>query len=176
MEIYLVRHTTPGIEKGICYGQADIELAQTFLDEAKKVKRRLPVDAKRVYSSVSQRCHELAKLLFPDVVIEVNTALQEINCGDWELRRWCDIDPTELDHWMKNYEHVRYPGGENLREFRKRVLEIWQKIVNANASPVVIVTHAGVIRVILAKIKHWKEMEVDQYVDLSFGTVVHLSV
>ena len=26
MEIYLVRHTTPNIKKGICYGQTDIDI------------------------------------------------------------------------------------------------------------------------------------------------------
>ena len=34
MEIYLVRHTTPDVAKGICYGQADIDVTATFLAEA----------------------------------------------------------------------------------------------------------------------------------------------
>ena len=34
MEIHLVRHTTVAIEKGICYGQADIPVSATFESEA----------------------------------------------------------------------------------------------------------------------------------------------
>ena len=33
MEIYLIRHTTPKIEKGICYGQADLNVADSFEEE-----------------------------------------------------------------------------------------------------------------------------------------------
>lgn len=34
MKIYLIRHTTPHIEKGICYGQTDLDVAETFNNEA----------------------------------------------------------------------------------------------------------------------------------------------
>ena len=30
MEIFLIRHTTPKIEKGICYGQTDLDITTTF--------------------------------------------------------------------------------------------------------------------------------------------------
>jgi alpha-ribazole phosphatase len=176
MDIYLVRHTIPAIEKGICYGQADVDVLETFHDEAHVVQTKLPLNVKRIYSSISGRCRKLATILFPQREIEFRSSLQEINCGDWELMRWSDINPVDLDHWMKNYEQVRYPGGENLVEFRMRVLESWQTIMNVDASPVVIVTHAGVMRIILAQTSGLKIMEVDKYFDLSFGSVVHVSV
>jgi alpha-ribazole phosphatase len=176
MDIYLIRHTTPAIEKGICYGQADVDVEKSFRDEAHIVQAKLPMDVARIYSSISSRCTKLATVLFPGREIDFRDSLQEINCGDWELRRWSDINPVELDHWMKNYEHVRYPGGENLLEFRARVLESWQTITRVNTSPAVIVTHAGVMRIILAETRGVKIMDVDKYFDLSFGTVVHVNV
>jgi len=33
MEIYLIRHTTPDVAKGICYGQTDLDVANTFEEE-----------------------------------------------------------------------------------------------------------------------------------------------
>ena len=45
MEIYLIRHTTPNIEKGICYGQADLDITETFLEEVEAIKPHLPQKA-----------------------------------------------------------------------------------------------------------------------------------
>ena len=34
MEVYLVRHTTPEVPKGMIYGQLDVSLNQNFEEEA----------------------------------------------------------------------------------------------------------------------------------------------
>ena len=34
MKIYLIRHTQPDVEKGICYGSSDLDVAATFEAEA----------------------------------------------------------------------------------------------------------------------------------------------
>ena len=41
-EIYLIRHTTPEVEKGVCYGQTDLNLKNTFPQEAKRIKEITP--------------------------------------------------------------------------------------------------------------------------------------
>ena len=51
MEIYLIRHTTPDVAKGICYGQTDLALTATFPEEAEHVLKQLPPDLDVVYSS-----------------------------------------------------------------------------------------------------------------------------
>ena len=43
MEIYLVRHTTPAIEKGVCYGQTDLNVAETFEEEVELVLKNLEI-------------------------------------------------------------------------------------------------------------------------------------
>lgn len=45
-----MRHTTPDIEKGICYGQFDIGLASIFETEVEEVLIDIP-DEIKVYSS-----------------------------------------------------------------------------------------------------------------------------
>lgn len=35
MDIYLIRHTTPAIAKGICYGQTDLDVTANFLQRCK---------------------------------------------------------------------------------------------------------------------------------------------
>ena len=39
MAIFLIRHTTPLIEKGICYGQLNIDVTESFEAEAGKYKK-----------------------------------------------------------------------------------------------------------------------------------------
>ena len=45
MDIYLVRHTTPKIDKGICYGQSDLELADSYPEEFKAILDVVPEDS-----------------------------------------------------------------------------------------------------------------------------------
>ena len=41
MNIYLVRHTAVDVPRGICYGQSDVPLKETFVHEAADVAGRL---------------------------------------------------------------------------------------------------------------------------------------
>ena len=40
MKIYIVRHTAVGVN-GVCYGQTDVPLKETFESEAEVVKQKL---------------------------------------------------------------------------------------------------------------------------------------
>ena len=66
MEIYLVRHTTPRVEKGICYGQSDLDISDSFELESKEILEKINFDSEtKVYSSPSKRCTKLAALFNP---------------------------------------------------------------------------------------------------------------
>jgi alpha-ribazole phosphatase len=174
MEIYLIRHTAPNIEKGICYGQADIDIKSCFKEEADDIRKRLPKDIKYVYSSPLVRCSKLAEYLFPHTAVEYLPGLREINCGDWELKSWNDIDAAQLDAWMKNFMHVPYPNGENFFQLRQRVLEAISKISKENHPSVAIISHAGVMRCILAE-----RFNMDIYealnLQIDYGSVIRIS-
>ncbi|MGY0037023.1 histidine phosphatase family protein [Pedobacter sp. NJ-S-72] len=60
MEVYLIRHTTPLIKKGLIYGRTDVPLADSFTQEKDSVLKQIPVDLDVVYSSPSFRCKVLA--------------------------------------------------------------------------------------------------------------------
>ena len=59
MEIYLVRHTTPNIAKGVCYGQANVDVTETFRNEVASTREILPADAIG-FSSPLIRCAKMA--------------------------------------------------------------------------------------------------------------------
>lgn len=39
MEVYLIRHTETVCDKGICYGQADVDIKEPYLDIFQEVKK-----------------------------------------------------------------------------------------------------------------------------------------
>lgn len=149
MEIYFVRHTTPLVDKGVCYGQTDLKLASSFSSELNKIKEKLPITYDAVYSSPLMRCHHLASALTDKPVLK-DDRLMEINFGDWEMRSWNNIPKPTLDNWMKNFVQVSPPHGEAMLELQTRVLEWWEEIKEVSFDKIVVVTHAGVIRVLNA--------------------------
>jgi alpha-ribazole phosphatase len=40
--IFLIRHTTPAVAKGICYGQTDLDITESFVEEAEAIRGHLP--------------------------------------------------------------------------------------------------------------------------------------
>src|SRR5690606_11377050 len=119
MQIYLIRHTTPAIEKGICYGQSDIAIKETlFEEELKIIRSKIPAIFDHVYSSPLQRCIKLAEKLSTNV--QADARLKEMNFGDWEMQKWNEIDKEPLNSWMNDYVSQTVPGGENYNQLYER--------------------------------------------------------
>lgn len=151
MDLYLVRHTNVAIGPGICYGQSDIDVADTFDEESRQVRSKLPVSAEDAvfYSSPMKRCHRLAVKLAPKKVY-FDERLKELDFGEWELKKWDEIKATELQKWMDDFVHVPCPGGESYMELSERVLQWREELIGQPHESVVVITHAGVIRCLLS--------------------------
>ncbi|MBO9634269.1 MAG: alpha-ribazole phosphatase [Chitinophagaceae bacterium] len=174
MSIYLIRHTAPLIEKGTCYGQADIDVKESFLDEASIIKTVIPTEFRGVWTSPLQRCRKLAEHLFPEMPLKLEPRLKEIDCGEWELQKWDDIPSEIIDPWMKDYVNIRIPGGENYIDLYDRVVESFQEIA-AGETPVAIVTHGGVIRSILSHITGTSLQDSFGAFAIHYGSVIRIS-
>jgi len=152
MEIYLIRHTKPSIKKNTCYGQSDIDVSETFFEEVKRLKHKLPKQFDIIYLSPLKRCKKLAEQLTANKTIYIDN-LKELNFGDWELKKWDEIDQTDLNKWMDDFVNVTPPNGESYRDLFERVRYFWENnIINNENKTIAIVTHAGVIRSIIALI------------------------
>jgi alpha-ribazole phosphatase len=173
MEIYLIRHTTPLVEKGICYGQTDLDVTDTFEEEVKSIQPHLPDYIKHVYSSPLQRCSKLAKALFNSHHIQFHPDLMELNCGDWEMQKWDDIPKVQIQPWMDDFVHVTVPNGENYVDLYERVVAQYNYIKSL-AEPAVIVAHGGVLRSILAYITNTPLKESFDVFTLHYGCVVKI--
>jgi alpha-ribazole phosphatase len=174
MSIYLIRHTAPLIEKGTCYGQADIDIKDSFFEEAAIIQTVIPADVRQVWSSPLQRCRKLAEHLFPSLEVNLEHKLKEINCGEWELQKWDDIPSDIIDPWMKDYVNVRIPGGENYLDLYDRVVDSFLSIA-AGETPAAIITHGGVIRSILAHITGTSLLNSFSAFSIYYGSVIRIS-
>ncbi|PJZ56219.1 alpha-ribazole phosphatase [Leptospira barantonii] len=156
MELYLIRHTTPDVPKGTCYGRTDVPLIPGFQSEFDSVFEKIRTVPERIYSSPSSRCKLLAEFLIekePKGILEYSTCLMELNFGIWEGKLWSDISEEESDSWTKNFVNEKTPNGESYLEMFQRVSEFLDGILKSDPSGKIgIVTHAGVIRIILCKL------------------------
>jgi len=145
MEVYVIRHTKVAVGKEICYGQVDVPLAPTFLNEVNRLRKKLPKKFDAVYSSPLQRCKKLASALSLQKVI-FDCSLKEMNFGDWENKKWNDLDQSDLNYWMADFINIKTPNGENLMELFNRVKIFFDILRLQPYKKVLIITHAGVIR------------------------------
>jgi alpha-ribazole phosphatase len=174
-DIYLIRHTTPAVAKGICYGQTDLDVTESFLEEAELIKQVLPYPIAQVYSSPLQRCSRLAQLLFPGGHLALMPELMELHCGSWEMQPWDDLPKDEIDPWMADFVNIRVPRGESYLDLHARVSRCFTAIAAAEAEgPKAIVAHGGVLRSILAGITGTPLIDSFKVFSLYYGCVVRV--
>ena len=155
MDIYLIRHTKTDTLKGLCYGQSDVALAKSFLEDAQQLQQKLPVLNANglLFSSPLTRCVRLAEKFSDKVTTDVR--LLELDFGDWESKSFNDIDVSALQQWTDNFVHAAPPNGESFIELCDRAGSFWQDLVgefSPLSDQILIITHAGVIRALLAHI------------------------
>lgn len=175
MEIILVRHTTPNIKKGICYGQADIEVASTFEKEIQPILKEVPLNDANIsyYSSPLKRCAVLANELSER--INFDNRLKELDFGDWELQNWNAISKEELTVWMDDFVTIPAKNGESYLDLHKRTTAFLTDLQKNATQKAIIITHAGVIRSIWAyankiPLKNSFELKLD------YGAVIKLNL
>lgn len=174
MEIYLIRHTTPKIEKGVCYGVSDLELTDSYQEEVEIVSEKIIQKLKKqylknaeqekkdeilIYTSPLQRCSALAndlKISLKDYFhpkIKRHKSLKEMNFGDWELKKWDEINEEELKKWTDDFVTELAPNGESFEMLNNRVIQFWKENIKSEKGKIaLIVCHAGVIRSILCHV------------------------
>ena len=145
MKLWLVRHAQPLAEPGLCYGRTDLPAdPQATRQAAAQLANALPPDCLTLASPL-QRCEQLVQAtsgLRPDLVLNRNPDLAEMDFGDWEGRRWEQI---AMDAWMADFWTHRPGGGESVQAFMARVARAFDETV-ARGRDTAWITHAGVIR------------------------------
>ncbi|MEW9674773.1 histidine phosphatase family protein [Lentibacillus sp. L22] len=155
--ISLLRHgMTEENQRGAYIGWTDVSLST----EGKGILKRNKPCMKTVdqlFSSDLRRCLETAAILFPNLPIQKRTAFREMNFGLWEGRTYEELKQlTSYRQWLDDPFHCHPDGGETFTVFEKRVVAgfalVKDKMMDTNAKESVIVTHGGVIRLLLSTI------------------------
>jgi broad specificity phosphatase PhoE/CTP:molybdopterin cytidylyltransferase MocA len=175
--LILIRHGSaePHREK-IFLGQTDVPLSDRGREEAREAARRLAgfkIQTDRIYASDLSRTEETAQIIaatlqggiaapqIPGLRVVTVPQFREMHLGDWdgryisEIRRRC---PDEYEERGKNI--LRYKRGaeaENYYDLRYRVIKELRRVLieerRRGVTDVILVTHAGVIRVIEAELR-----------------------
>lgn len=146
MQLYLIRHPTPRVAAGICYGLTDLELAEDVAAAAARILPQLPPQSP-VFTSPLQRCRQLADALHP--APRSDPRLREMNFGAWEMRPWHLIQREALDGWAADPLGYAPPDGESVAQLQARVHDFAMELKNEGLERAVLVTHAGVLKVLV---------------------------
>lgn len=151
MKITFVRHTAVDVPPGVCYGQTDVGLRDTFPEEAEtvhnnleKIKMETGKDFDAIYRSPLSRCRRLADACgYKDAVPDPR--ILEMNFGEWEMKKFDDIRDPHLQEWYDDWQHVRATGGESIMDQHDRVRDFIEAMKSSGHNDILVFTHAGVI-------------------------------
>jgi alpha-ribazole phosphatase len=153
--LWLVRHAETDLAGTFC-GHADPPVNSRGHRQIVSLVRDLQghaIDA--VYSSDLKRARTTAEAIADSfrASLVVTADLREINFGEWETLTWRQIerrDPEYAQRWINEYPNLSAPKGEFFEGFANRVLHFFDSYL-AKDRRAAVVTHAGVLRVILTR-------------------------
>ena len=149
MEVFLIRHTKTAVIPGTCYGNSDVDVADSFPEEAEKVRGRLKGERfDAVYSSPLQRCRKLAVYCGYENPI-LDDRLKELNFGSWEGQRWDEIRDPRLQEWYDDWLSMPAGGAESFLEQYNRVSAFLDDLKKTEYGKVCVFAHGGTIRAAL---------------------------
>jgi alpha-ribazole phosphatase/probable phosphoglycerate mutase len=111
-----------------------------------------------IISSTLVRCSAFASELAGKLKVPLRTdpRLEELGFGEWEGHTADELNrlkPGQVDRFLDDPVGARPPGAEPLDQFRARVGSAWREIsARGTGQHVLIVAHAGVIRMVLSQV------------------------
>lgn len=148
MELYLIRHTSVAVPKGICYGGTDVALSSTFEEEAAVVKSRLEgLKFDAVFTSPLSRAVKLAAFCgYADA--KKDERLKELNFGEWEMKSFDDLykEDERFREWCEgDYVNLPAPGGESLAQQMERFRQFIEEKKRQGHQRIAAFCHGGIL-------------------------------
>ena len=163
-KIYLTRHgETVWNRQHRFQGHKNSELTDMGILAAELLAERVEeIELNYIVSSPLMRAYNTAEIVRGNKDIEIikHDGLKEINLGEFEGMSYIDIKKEHgelLAEIEKDPFNNRYPKGENLQEFYKRVVKAFKEIIDKHRNKaILIVAHGGTIKCIEAYIRKFK--------------------
>lgn len=153
--LIFIRHAETDLAGTFC-GQSNPSINSRGHIQIRDMILRLqsePFDA--IYSSDLRRAMETATPLAHAFALPLISSdrLREIHFGDWENLTWAEIEQRDeiyARRWMEAFPALTAPNGESFANFEQRVLEEVHHLRSlAENKRIAVVTHGGVMRVVL---------------------------
>jgi probable phosphoglycerate mutase len=149
VKIYLLRH---GQTVKANLKQPDPGLSDMGIRQAELLGQRLQsYSLEAIYSSDLERAQQTARIVDRHVRtgIMLKSQLREIDMGEIPAKGW-QAFPEYHAEWQKHETDLPYPNGEAGQDVQKRAWEIIEEIQARHTQAVAVVTHGGVIMVLLS--------------------------
>jgi broad specificity phosphatase PhoE len=156
-DILLIRHGATDLAGTFC-GHSDPPLNERGRDQvAALIEELVDQRIEAVYSSDLSRAHETAASLAMAKAIPLCSlpSLRELNFGDWEGLKWSEVEANDkqlAERWLVEYPSLAAPNGETAHAFEARVMATVETLLQNDGRPIAVVSHAGVMRVIMRRI------------------------
>ena len=142
--------------KKIYVGQIDLPLNEQGLRQATWWRSKLAdTSFSRIYCSDLVRSQQTAQIIAGKGDYLAIPSLKEISLGEWDGVEVEEIRRSFPEEFSKRGEQIatyRPPCGESFADLQKRVVPVWERLVQSMEGNILIVAHAGVNRVILCHI------------------------
>jgi len=155
--LVLVRHgESEANSKERLVGSADPALSAEGREQMQRARMRLVgqvIDL--VVASPARRAWQSAQVLTGGAPARLEADLREIDFGRWEGHSLAELesaDPVAFRQWRDGAPDFEYPNGELRASFRARVVRGLERILASPASSSLVVSHKGVIRVIVERL------------------------
>lgn len=164
-QIIFIRHAETNM-RGLYCGHANPPVNAAGHRQIQSLLRELSgehIDA--IFTSDLQRAVTTACSIAQEfsIIPVVRVEWRELHFGDWEGLSWDEIERQDIDYaqqWIKCFPDLTAPGGESFWIFRDRVLsELSRVITSTTGRSVAVVTHGGVLRVVLQTICNLSQQE-----------------
>lgn len=145
MKVTFIRHTSVDVPKGICYGQTDVPLKESFPEEAAVAHGKISsAHFDKVFTSPLSRCVRLADYCgFSNATRD--DRIKELNFGEWEMQYFDKISDPALQEWFADYIHMPATGGESFMMQYERVSCFLDELKQQNYNNVAVFAHGGVL-------------------------------
>lgn len=153
-EIFLVRHGEPQL-KNVLLGSTDCDLTDFGKTQLKYLYDQ-PNKFDQIISSPLKRCADFAKEWSDSIQcsLTIDSSWKEYDFGDWDGLSYQQLKekyPEEFSNFTKKPTKYFPPNAESVIDFSKRLeRNILQLVNDYQGKKIAMITHAGVIRSLVA--------------------------
>lgn len=155
--LLLVRHGETELKSSERYwGHTDVKLGTLGMEQVEKLRDLLATEKiDIIFSSNLKRASKTAEIIASrhNAKIIICAELREVNFGDIEGLTFNEVTqryPEVAKSWIDGNLELKYPGGESLGEFAKRVTSFTRRLKNVTPEQTaLIVAHSGTLRLLM---------------------------